>query len=68
MFVNLASKGKEYLEQRKAMKSQEATEEAAVPVPAQEEVMEVKEVDVVTNWYVCCQNGILFQWLMRFHY
>ena len=43
MFVNLASKGKEYLEQRKAMKSQEAPEEAPVPVPAQEEVMEVKE-------------------------
>ena len=60
MFVNLASKGKEYLEQRKAMKSQEATEEAAVPVPAQEEVMEVKEVDVVTNWYVCCQSGVVF--------
>ena len=60
MFVNLASKGKEYLEQRKAMKSQEATEEAAVPVPAQEEVMEVKEVDVVTNGYVCCQSGVVF--------
>lgn len=53
MYVNLASKGKEYLEQKKAMKNHEANEE----VPVQEEVTEVKEVvEVATNWLVCSKH------------
>lgn len=54
MYVNLASKGKEYLEQRKAMKNHEANEE----MPVQEEVTEVKEVvEVATNCHVCSLMG-----------